>query len=69
MPLLATNRTFGGLMASLLWGVTLALILIQRPTRTIEMVYWLAALIFAINLALRLFRGRRLLIDALRGVR
>jgi phosphatidylglycerophosphate synthase len=59
---LATNRLFGGLMAAMLWGNTLALLIwrgMPDIRRGIEGVYWVSALIFMINLAGRIWESAR----------
>jgi phosphatidylglycerophosphate synthase len=59
--LLATSRWFGGVMAGLLWGVTLALVLTGsgRPAPTyINALYAGCAGVFAVNLIGRLWRAR-----------
>lgn len=53
--LFPTNRIFGGLMAALLWGNTLVLLCTREGSRTINMVYWGCAAIFAINLVARVY--------------
>lgn len=56
--LLPTNRLLGGVMALLLWGNTFFLVLSDkegRIDRAINITYWVCALIFTINLAVRIY--------------
>lgn len=56
----ATNRVFGGIMAALLWSNTLALFIGRSDgaiRHTTEMVYWMCAIIFTVNLVIRSWVG------------
>ena len=56
--LLPTNRLLGGVMALLLWGNTFFLLLSDkegRIDRAINITYWVCALIFTINLVVRIY--------------
>lgn len=56
--LLPTNRLLGGVMALLLWGNTFFLVLSDkegRIDRAINTTYWACALIFTINLVVRVY--------------
>ena len=58
----ATNRVFGGLMAALLWSNTLALLVgrgVGGVRQAAEIVYWVCAIIFTINLVMRSWEGVR----------
>jgi phosphatidylglycerophosphate synthase len=66
--LLPTNRVFGGLLAMLIWGTTLALISAESSPRALALIgggYWLAAILLLINLALRVRSSRSRIRDAL----
>ena len=55
--LLPTNRLFGGMMATLLWGNTLLLVVAKENPQLFFWVngtYWVCALIFGLNLVARL---------------
>jgi phosphatidylglycerophosphate synthase len=62
--LLPTNRLLGGLMALLLWGNTFFLVLSDRGEkidRAINIIYWVCALVFTVNLVVRVYvSGSRL---------
>lgn len=55
--LLPTNRLFGGMMATLLWGNTLLLVVAKANPQLFFWVngtYWVCALVFGVNLVARL---------------
>ena len=59
--LLPTNRLFGGATALLTWGSTAALILAAGGTSafsTLNKLYWFAAIVVTVNLALRIHASR-----------
>lgn len=54
--LLPTNRFFGGMLALVVWGNTALLIWTvgyTRPYAVVEVLYWICAVMFAVNLAKR----------------
>jgi phosphatidylglycerophosphate synthase len=57
--LLPTNRVFGGVMASLIGASTLVLVNAQSVgmIKISNILYWVCALVFAINLLMRLHRS------------
>ena len=62
--LLPTNKFLGGLMALVLWGNTLFLVFAKTDTaliRIANIIYWMSALVFALNLVGRIHAsGRRI---------
>jgi phosphatidylglycerophosphate synthase len=64
--LLPTSRIFGGVLAAVIWGNTLALVLDSRGAymKATAAVYWIAAALFSINLAGRVSMSRRRIIAA-----
>jgi phosphatidylglycerophosphate synthase len=62
--LLPTNRLLGGIMALLLWGNTFFLLLTptgEKIDRAINIIYWVCALVFTVNLVARVYvSGSRL---------
>jgi phosphatidylglycerophosphate synthase len=56
--LLPTNRILGGIMALLLWGNTWVLVYAQTDAeliRATNVIYWICAIIFVVNLLIRIY--------------
>lgn len=56
--ILPTNRTFGGIMAAVLWSDTLVLLLGRKLLAVrhgVEQIYWACSLILMVNMAARLW--------------
>jgi phosphatidylglycerophosphate synthase len=70
--LLPTNRTFGGIMAVLVWGNTLFLICAKAEDHLLQVangIYWTCAMIFLANLLARLYASGPRIKAASMGVR
>lgn len=58
LQLLPTNRIFGGIMATWLWGSTLILIHLSATGNTISSInsaYWLCSMVFTANFVIRVY--------------
>jgi phosphatidylglycerophosphate synthase len=68
VQLLPTSRIFGGIMALLLWSNTLFLVFIPKDSdliQTADYIYWGCAIIFGVNLTVRIYMSRSNIIASL----
>ncbi|TAK97427.1 MAG: CDP-alcohol phosphatidyltransferase family protein [Verrucomicrobia bacterium] len=69
--LLPTSRLFGGVMAFVLWGNTLFFLFVPKDSglvETVNAVYWGCALVFVVNLIVRLYVSRQRIMASLTKV-
>ncbi len=71
IPLLPTNKIFGGIMALVVWGNTLFLLFAKdgKSIRIASWIYWACAIVFVLNLIARLYAsGSRIKASSTQGL-